>query len=352
MTSRPWMPFALAFAFATALVTTARPAAARNCFDDRDCAAPTPACNAGQCAECSATNQGQCSGRSPACVLPAGICGCENDGQCGNATSGLLCTRPAPASGSAPYCRSGCATGRNGCDTDNGYACNNGQCTKLCALGAQCTSPPRDQCRLLVLTLTCLECEADQDCAAKPGATVCDTTSHSCVQCNVDTDCQSSPHGRICRGGNSPQRSCGCNSDTDCGADRICDETVKVCVDGCRIPGGGQCPPGNHCFAGDDGGSACVPIDGGTGTGDGGTGPGDGSTGDAGDAGGSRDAGARDAGRTDGGGGGGGGNPGDFSLEGGGWSCAMSPAEDALPIGGILAVGGLLAFFARRRPRR
>ncbi|WP_394835433.1 hypothetical protein LVJ94_00720 [Pendulispora rubella] len=340
MTFRPWKPFALAFAFAAVFVTTARPAAARNCFDDSDCASPTPACNGGQCAECSATNRGQCSGRSPACLLPVGICGCENDGQCGDATSGLLCTRPAPASGSAPYCRAGCAQGRNGCA--EGYTCNSGRCSKnLCSFLNPCNATPADQCPVL----TCVECSTNDHCSGKPGATVCETSTNTCVQCNGNADCGSSPHGRICRAGGSPQRSCGCNTDTDCGAERICDETLKVCTDGCRIPGGGKCPSGNHCFAGDDGGAACVPIDGGTGTGD--AGRGDGGSTDARD-GGSRDAG-RDAGRTDGGGGG---NPSDPSLEGGGWSCAMSPAEDALPIGGLLAVGGLMALFMRRRPRR
>jgi len=345
MTSRPWMPLASAFAFAAVLVTTARPAGATNCFDDGDCPAATPACNGGLCAECSATNRSACTGRLPTCLLPAGVCGCENDGQCGNATSGLLCTRPAPSSVSAPYCRAGCANGRNGCPST--YACTDGQCKKDCLLASQCTAPQQNLCPALTFN-GCRECSTDDDCASKKGATVCDTNLFVCVQCARQTDCAANNHGPVCLAIGTPQGSCGCNSDADCGRDRICDETLKVCMDGCRVAGGGKCPPGNHCLSSAGGGSACVPIDGGTGSEDSGIDAGEGGPGpvDAGDAG-SRDAG-RDAGRTDGGGE----NPIDPTFEGGGVSCALSPTEDSLPIGGFFALGGLMAFFMRRRPRR
>jgi len=120
---------------------------------------------------------------------------------------------------------------------------------------------------------------------------------------------------------------------------------VHVCVDGCRTSTGARCPPGNQCFA-----EGCTPVDGGAGEIDAGN--------DAGeeDAGNEEDSGAdggirhRDAGPDSG--------PGglvdhlDSSLEGGGWTCAMSPAQDALPVGGLFVIGGLAAIFARRTRRR
>ena len=351
MTSRTWMPLAATFAFVFAFLTAEGLAKATNCVDDSDCPSATPACNGGLCAECTTANATKCTAAgAPICLMPYGVCGCESDAQCGGTNSGLLCTRLAPASISAPYCRAGCAAGRNACDTGQGYACNNGQCSKLCALGG-CTSTPSNVCRTL---LTCVQCTSETDCNGKPAAPHCDTSAGICVQCNTSGDCAGNNHGPLCRGAStgpgipaSPERSCGCNVDSDCGASRICDGTLKVCMDGCRVAGGGKCPPGNQCLLAPDGGQACVPTPDGGGVRDSGTGDagpiGDGSTGDSG---------SRDAGLDSGSGGTGDDNGYGTTLEGGGWSCSMSPVEDALPVGGLVALGGMLAFFTRRRSRK
>jgi len=353
MTSRNWMPLTVAIAFVVAFLTATSSAWAVNCTNDSDCGGDTPACNFGVCAQCSPTNAlacGSTGSRTPVCIDPYGICGCENDGQCGSTNSGYICTRPEPASGSPPYCKTGCGptgSGRNGCPT--GYTCSNvaggvGQCTRGCLpLLNECpAAAPAHVCRALPLPTTCVECDNanNSQCAAKPSAPICDTTAGTCVQCNANSDCSGKPNGPICLGPGTPQRSCGCNADADCGVGRICDETIKACMTGCRLPGGGKCPPGSQCRVADGGGEACVPTD--AGAEDAGN---DASTDDSGIDGGTDDAGTRDGGNGDAGA-----NEGDgTSLEGGGWSCSMSPVEDALPIGGLVALSGLAVLFTRRR---
>ncbi|WP_394826159.1 MYXO-CTERM sorting domain-containing protein [Pendulispora albinea] len=413
MAERSWMVLAAALA-AAAATFVATPAYATICRSEADCAATpdTPACNkqqpsdpTGVCAQCSSTNVVRCgtvgTTRTPVCLTQYGICGCANDTDCGDRSenSGLICTRPAPANGSAPYCTAGCVNdgvgGRNGCPAPGaGTTCsattppNVGQCLHDCFgdSGVLCSNAgPRNVCQLvggLPPTTRCVECTALLGgCAGKTGATVCDTDTNTCVQCNDNDDC--APYrtgtGPICRPGGSFARSCGCNDDSDCNAvaGRICDDTIKACVTGCRAGGGpgNNCPSGQRCNATGGGTGQCVPIDdGGTAdagddgsAGDGSTGDdgsaGDGSAGDAGDDGGGiRDSGPDsrpiDAGRTDAGrmdaGGADGGNDGNYgtSLEGGGCSCSVPPAEDALPVGGLVAVGGFFAFFTRRRSRK
>ncbi|WP_394825399.1 MYXO-CTERM sorting domain-containing protein [Pendulispora albinea] len=337
MSLRTWTPLASAAAFALAFLHLEASARATSCVEDRDCPSATPACNAGLCAECTPTNTARCTARSPRCLMPFGICGCESSEQCG---PGLLCTRPAPASGSPPYCTGGCTgTGQGTCPS--GYQCNaQGQCDLRCVplTPNQCPFAPRNICPVLPL-ITCVECVTNGDCAGKTGAEVCDF-ANDCVQCERDTDCTrapASPHGPRCIG-SGKQRSCGCNADTDCGPGRICDETVQACIEGCRLPDGGKCPPGTQCRMADAGGERCVAIP------DAGPPP---DSGPRRDAGGSSGDGGSDGGRSDAGSRG----DGDIaaSLEGGGCSCTLSPAEDALPLGGLAALGGLLALFGRRR---
>jgi MYXO-CTERM domain-containing protein len=48
---------------------------------------------------------------------------------------------------------------------------------------------------------------------------------------------------------------CGCTEDVDCGSaasGRVCDETLRVCVDGCvELSGRNHCPPGTKCTSSD-----------------------------------------------------------------------------------------------------
>src|SRR5262249_9488746 len=135
------------------------------------CPDPTrPACQhsgvlAGACTECSATNGSRCGGAKPICLTDLGICGCKSsdgDSECGNATSGVVCSSP-----SAGICEPGCsvAPGRNGCpapetcsDPDGGIG--------FCQAG----------------------CNGNGDCTVAP-LLRCDQPAHTCVQCLGDTDC-------------------------------------------------------------------------------------------------------------------------------------------------------------------
>ncbi|WP_394843447.1 MYXO-CTERM sorting domain-containing protein [Pendulispora brunnea] len=303
------------------------------------------------------------------------------------------------------------AGGRNGCPEVGGAACIGaageiGQCRHSCLnVPLLCSGAgPRSKCEVLGAEFArCVECQTNADCST--GAPVCDTGTQTCVQCRANNDCATNQNGPICRGGASSQASCGCNSDADCGAGRVCQDTVKVCLPGCRGNSPNACPPGSVCNASGGGTGQCVPgtdggvdagdagndggagdgsvSDGSTGDGsvedgstgdgsveDGSTGDGsveDGSTGDGSTGDGSTGDGGADAAdgsiRADAGDGGDGGsggndaggndNDGNYmtSLEGGGCDCSVVPSEDSLPIGGLLAVGGFFAFFTRRRTR-
>ena len=334
------------------------------------------------------TNDTQCAGtRTPRCIMPYGICGCENDQQCGGATSGLICTgtRPGPI-GLPPFCTAGCGSpaDRNKCtanETCTAPSGGTGACDQDCLLsGTACLGNALlNKCAVLTGgSLTqCVECNTSADCAGKVGAEVCSGSTKRCIQCNADTDCTGKPNGKKCR---TPDQSCGCNDDSNCTTGRICNATIHACLPGCRIgaDGGSDCPPGTECNATGGGAGQCVPpVDGGPGdgstgdgsTGDGSTGDGsagDGSAGDGSTGDGSAGDGSTGDGSADGGDGGGGfdggtdagnnGNENDgnygTSLEGGGCDCSITPAEDSLPIGGLLAVGGFFAFVTRRRAKK
>jgi hypothetical protein len=77
---------------------------------------------------------------------------------------------------------------------------------------------------------------ANDHCASSPDGTVCDLSSGRCVPCYVDgmgrsIGCEMSADGRVCRPATMGGRSmCGCNSDTDCAPDRMCDRAMNRCV--------------------------------------------------------------------------------------------------------------------------
>ncbi len=288
MASRGWMALHAALALATASFA-AGTASALDCKTDTDCAG-TP--------------------RTPKCLLPYGICGCSDDSQCGNATSGLICTGTSPEIGQPPFCTSGCgnAAGRNGCASDERCTApsgGTGQCFVQCTAGLSlCLNRPvLNQCALLNgLQNQCVECQTSDDCRSKPETPVCNTNNDRCVECTADAQCAGKTNGTLCR---LPDDACGCNADTDCVAGRICNTTIHACLPGCRIAdGGGSCPPGDRCISTDGGSDGqCVPIVD-AGGGDSGGGNGD-SGADSGtpDGGGSGDSGAPDSGSGSGDGG-------------------------------------------------
>lgn len=91
---------------------------------------------------------------------------------------------------------------------------------------------------------TCVGCLQDSHCA---GGDVCDTTLKKCVECTTGktANCDVDGAGSACM----PNKTCGCNSDTDCGtatSGRVCGAS-KVCTAGCRGTGGNRCPAGQTC---------------------------------------------------------------------------------------------------------
>ena len=145
---------------------------------------PAPFCVNGACASCAAgfncqatcTSNGQCSSPFyPVCEGigdgGSGICGCDTNEQCGD--GGLACLPP-PGIGIS-YC------------------------------GIPCTSPQAPACSALCdpATGACKACASDQDCLSAP-----ETAGNACLY-----------------GGN-----CGCMTNADCPAGKVCDFTQEVCI--------------------------------------------------------------------------------------------------------------------------
>ncbi len=215
---------------------------------------PRPACQTagnlvGACTECSAANATRCAASKPQCLVNLGLCGCtdtDGDSECGGSTSGIVCNGPAGS------CAPGCSTaaGRNNCPA--GQVCSDqtgkvGTCnTPLgCQSNADCIAP-RPVCDTAANPRVCVQCLMDGQCTMP---LICDATgSKSCVECTVarSMNCQAAQAGSRCL----PNNSCGCTTDTDCGASasgRVCDTTVGKCTVGCRGIGGNGCPAAQMC---------------------------------------------------------------------------------------------------------
>ncbi|PZR18592.1 MAG: hypothetical protein DI536_01545 [Archangium gephyra] len=218
------------------------------CASDMSCTTPTtPACQmSGACAECSATNATVCAGNKPVCVTSMGFCGCNADGDCGDATSGRLCE--------GAVCQGGCALGRNDCAADQWCDVRDGgigACIEQCASDSDCTAQ-LTHCDVGAVPAFCVECTNDAQCAA---GSVCSPTTKTCVECTATntSSCSATMNGAACLVSNT----CGCVSDVDCGdvnSGRICDATTSKCTVGCSATGNG-CPAMQTCSSG-----TCVTI--------------------------------------------------------------------------------------------
>lgn len=158
----------------------------------------------GNCGQCSATNNSQCVGNRPVCIVSTGNCGpCASDADC---------------SGNTPACQPG------------------GNC-------GQCSPGNKTQCT---------------------GATpVCNAPAATCTMCTLagadgggdNSGCVGNPQGPLCHGDMQGNPFCGCNTDSDCGArdsGRICDGASSKCVDGCSpAPNRNHCPMGRFCSSND-----------------------------------------------------------------------------------------------------
>lgn len=140
-----------------------------------------PACVAGSCRQCSATNASLCSGTLPACNTTTNTCtACVNDR--GGATpacplasqplcSGGLCvqcTSNANCSGPTPVCAGGTCVA---CDGDYGSG-----------TGRACPTSGAPACS----AGACYACSATNTTACSGTTPACNTTTHACAACNGD----------------------------------------------------------------------------------------------------------------------------------------------------------------------
>lgn len=188
-----------------------------SCSDDTECAA-SHFCDAGACV-LDLANSNPCT-RASQCL--SGVC--NADGQCGQPT-GQPC-------GSAVQCRSDLCDAEGTCATTctNDTQCGAG---KFCDSGACVAVRPNDQACARAAQCSSGDCNTDGKCGEPDGN-----------PCGV---------GEVCRSGlcTADGVCSSCKVDSDCGgplSGRVCHDTTKKCVDGCR-QGGNGCVVGSKCSA-------------------------------------------------------------------------------------------------------
>ncbi len=189
-------------------------------------------------------------------------CGCAADADCGDATSGRICDLTTSS------CVDGCGVGddRNGCPTEQFCTSMDpavdGVCTTTCNFDEDCAvSPEMPFCFMDSTGGICVECTNDTQCGDRTdGRDRCIGPDHTCAACSdADTSaCSDAGDGSACVSG-----LCGCTTDDDCAADRMCDTATDVCVD----------RPAPDAGMPDAGGSDAGTGDAGGGSGDAGVGP-------------------------------------------------------------------------------
>ena len=284
------------------------------CLDDTHCADPgKPYCKTGgTCVECLGSSHCEDPDK-PVCLVSKGECvqcvtddsgnckPCNVDSQCGDTSSGVVCTVNDPDSEpDSGYCVEGCRGEHgNGCPEE--LVCTTvdeqiGDCV-------QCTDADKTRCTGETPACdtdegVCIPCRTNDDCT-DPAAPVC-TSSGMCDECEHDSN------------GN-----CTCKVDSDCGGlnnGKVCE--AEICVSGCRGVTGSGCPSDLECTSTTEELGECKDS-----TGTGGTGGEGGS--------------ATDRHRT---------------LEGGGFSCAVPATVPESAGFGLLTV--LFGLFGLRRCRR
>lgn len=170
-------------------------------------------------------------------------------------SAGLLSATPAFAQGpcrgdGAPSCPE---PARPACQTVGPLA---GQCTECSPSDRSLCVAPRALC--LFSAGRCVECATNGNCGGpRP---YCDPAVRACRFCEGDgaPSCVG-PDGPVCLASGA----CGCLRDADCGGPgsaKVCDQSKRVCVKGCRGIGGNGCAAGSLCDSSSDARGECVPI--------------------------------------------------------------------------------------------
>lgn len=95
-----------------------------------------------------------------------------------------------------------------------------------CLSETDCDAP-----NLACVAGSCEACDGNEDCTT-PGASSCDTTSHTCVSCTVDADCDHLTATTVCDTTGVAGVCVECNGDDEsaCGA-TVCDVAAMTCTD-------------------------------------------------------------------------------------------------------------------------
>lgn len=342
------------------------------CAAATPCADPKPACDttSGECKACggpfgSGLPLACPTEDEPVCMTSGDCQPCNGDFASGSTQACQLLASPHCFQSGATQGQCGKCTSDADCTTDThgGPKCNvvAGVCGTQCNSDADCkatewcgqnvcipktpnsqpvtTVPPFDgSCTpdSGMRTCTSAVCEPDDDLCGLRNGSDCDGKNDRCRSsiCFPKDDLCGKPAGEPCAGnGECRSEQCkdgvctGCDDDSDCPLDRVCDPNKSECVTGCR-PGAqpvdgaavhGLCQAGEICVVPDGGDiGTCMPA------GDGGAGD-DGGIADAGD--------LYQAGL----------------VEGGGCSCRTSLASATPPLTIFAGAGAALLFVRRRR---
>lgn len=105
----------------------------------------------------------------------------------------------------------------------------------------------------------CTGCTNDSDCGGATSGRVCDETSRACVDGCRGQGGNGCSSGKVCSSNTAAIGTCvdapsdagaACTTDLDCGdavSGRVCNEALGVCADGCRGQGGNGCSNGQMC---------------------------------------------------------------------------------------------------------
>jgi hypothetical protein len=185
-----------------------------------DCPQTSTACTGHQCINvCGDGLNGH------AAVCQFGCCTATNNGVCKNGMGDTTCGK----SGVCVDCSMQAA----------GHVCLPGTQTCGCTAAANC--PPNEACDTGVHACT-TACSGNQPCnggCCNKGTCAVGTAPTACGGMNACVDCTNNVAGHACVAG-----ICGCNSATDCGAQRACDVAKHMCTNACnanQLCNGGCC---------------------------------------------------------------------------------------------------------------
>jgi MYXO-CTERM domain-containing protein len=216
------------------------------CTTNGDCSGSTPVCvfPPGVCVECTPTDTTNCPVNEPKCNNNECV-GCITGADCPDDkpvcdptshTCTATCTASAQCPGDTPICNPAThvcveCTDNSDCPASEPI-CNpaTGQCGTTCTESVQC---PGDKPICNPVTKTCVECTSNTNCVLPE---VCDTTTGTCGPCTTSAQCPGDTP--ICDP--ATKKCVECTSNANCTAPEVCDTTTGTCTQECTTSA--QCP--------------------------------------------------------------------------------------------------------------